>query len=334
MSGPRWLESTEVGLRCVPADVWVDPLRPVERAIVTHGHADHARPGHGAVLATPDTLAILALRHGDRAARPDPLPYGEARALPGGVRVTLLPAGHVLGSAVVLLERAGERVLISGDLKRQADPSCAPLELVPAHTLILEATFALPVFRFPPIETELARLLASVAAQPQRAHLIGVYALGKAQRVLAELRRLGWDRPVPVHGALEALCALYEARGVPLGPRLAATELSREALAGEIVLAPPVALSDRWSRRLPDPVRGLASGWMRVRARARQRRVNLPLVISDHADWPGLLSVIDEVGPERVWVTHGREEALVHHCRARGLEARALALHGYEEDAE
>jgi putative mRNA 3-end processing factor len=191
----------------------------------------------------------------------------------------------------------------------------------------------LPVFRHPPDHDEIARLLHSLSMFPDRCHLVGVYALGKCQRILALLRRAGYDAPVYLHGALIGLTDLYERLGVALGPVLPATGAAREALRGRIVLAPPAALADRWSRRLPEPRVALASGWMRVRQRAKARGIELPLVVSDHADWDDLTATIDEVGAEEVWVTHGREEALVHHAVGRGRRAKALALTGFEEDA-
>ena len=331
-----WLEVRPEGLYVRPADVFVDPLRPVPRAIVTHGHSDHARPGHGMVIATPATLAIMALRLGEGAGRePKPLDYGRTVTL-GDVRLRLEPAGHVLGSAQVVLEYAGTRVVVSGDYKRRADPTCARFVPVPCDLFITEATFGLPVFRHPPAGAEIARLLDSVALFPERCHVVGAYALGKAQRVIAELRAAGWDRPVYLHGALQAMCGLYERHGVALGPLLPATTgekgQARAELAGSIVVAPPGAVADRWARRLPDPLVCVASGWMRVRQRAKAQGVELPLVISDHADWDELLATFADVGAGEVWVTHGREEALVHAAAGMGIRARALALVGYDEE--
>ena len=326
-----WLEVRPEGLLVRPGGFFVDPLRPVDLAVVTHGHSDHARPGHGTVIATAETLDIMALRLGDQAGtRPRPLAYGETVEL-GGVRLRLAPAGHVLGSAQVVIEHAGTRVVVSGDYKRTPDPTCAAFEPVACDLFVTEATFGLPVFRHPPPEAEIARLLHSVALFPERCHLVGAYALGKAQRVIALLRAAGWDRPVYLHGALLAMCELYARHGVDLGELRPATGTGDD-LAGQIVLAPPGAIADRWARRLPDPVVCLASGWMRVRQRAKSRGVELPLVISDHADWPELLRTVGEVGAGEIWVTHGREEALIHALAQRGLRARALALLGYDEE--
>jgi putative mRNA 3-end processing factor len=335
MTIPRpetWLRVLPAGLYCEPAGFFIDPVRPVDRAVITHGHADHARPGNRHVLATAGTLAIMAARFGaDAIGATQPLGLGEKLTV-GDVRVSLHPAGHVLGSAQVRLEHQGCRVVVSGDYKRRPDPTCVGFEPVPCDLFVTEATFALPVFRHPPDAQEIARLLDSLALFPERAHLVGVYALGKCQRVIALLRRAGYDRPIYLHGALAPLCELYERLGVALGPLLPATGATKEALKGQIVLAPPGAIADRWARRLPDPLVALASGWMRVRQRARQRGVELPLIISDHADWDELNQTLDDVGAREVWVTHGREEALVHQARQRGIEARALALVGFEED--
>jgi putative mRNA 3-end processing factor len=328
-----WIRTTAAGLYCEPGGFHIDPLRPVARAVVTHGHGDHARPGNERVLATPATIAIMQARYGEATAGvPQPLGYRQSLAV-GEVRVTLVPAGHVLGSAQIMLEYRGSRVVVSGDYKRRPDPTCAPFEPCRCDLFITEATFGLPVFRHPPDRGEIDRLLHSLTLFPERCHLVGVYALGKCQRVLALLRRAGYDAPVYLHGALCGLSELYERHGVALGPVLPVAGASREALRGRIVMAPPGAWSDPWSRRLPEPRIALASGWMRVRQRAKARGVELPLVISDHADWDELTATLDEIGAGEVWVTHGREEGLVHHAAKRGLRARALAMTGFEEDA-
>ena len=327
------LTLTPAGLYCPAGDFHVDPLRAVPRAIVTHGHSDHARPGHEAVLATPETLAIMALRLGAGAGRGDPLTCGETRRI-GAVEVTLFPAGHVLGSAQILIEHRGFRLVVSGDYKRAADPTCAPFELVRCDAFVTEATFGLPVFRHPPASAEVAKLLEHRRLFPESAHLVGAYSLGKAQRVIALLREAGYDRPVYLHGAVERMTELYRSFGVPLGetPKVGAAE--RAKLGGEIVICPPSAIADLWARRFPTPVAAFASGWMRVRARARQKGVELPLVISDHADWDGLCATIRETGCSELWVTHGAEDALVHWAGAQGLDARPLHLIGYGDEAE
>ena len=333
MSPPfAWIRPEPHGIHVVPADAWVDPSRAVACALVTHGHADHARGGHGVTIATPATLAIMELRYQTREGA-SPVAYGESIDIGGGVTATFVPAGHVLGSAQILLEHAGERVIITGDYKRAPDPTCAPFEVTPCDIFITEATFGLPVFTHPPITEEIGKLLEARAENPDSCILVGAYALGKAQRVIAELRAAGHHDTIWLHGAMEAMCRLYEEHGVALGDlRLVSDAPSKEAMRGSIILAPPSALNDRWSRRLPDPVTAMASGWMRVRQRARQRGVELPLVISDHADWHELTRTIQEVNPAETWITHGREEALLRWCELNQRRARALALVGYEDE--
>jgi putative mRNA 3-end processing factor len=329
-----WLYPTPDGLYCAAGKFHVDPRRPVERAVVTHGHGDHARPNHAAVLATPETLAIMRARYGDQAGGSlEALGYGETRNM-DGVTLRLVPAGHILGSAQVVLEWRGQRVVVSGDYKREPDPTCAPFELVQCDLFVTEATFALPVFRHEPAEREIGRLIESLARNADRPHLLGVYALGKCQRMIVLLRAAGFDAPIYLHGALIALCELYERLGVALGPLLPFADADPKTLAGGLVLCPPSALSDRWSRRLDDPVTAFASGWMRVRGRARQRGVELPLVVSDHADWPELLATIEETGAPEIWATHGRDDALIHQLALTGRRGRALALVGREDEDE
>ena len=321
-------------LRIKPIGAFIDPVRPVERAIITHGHGDHARSGHGAVLATPDTIAIMKTRYGEDCARSfEPLEFGTPLVV-DDVTITLYPAGHILGSAQVLLEHQGQRIVVTGDYKRLPDRTAQGFELVRCDLLVTEATFGLPVFQHPDPLVEIARLLRSVAAFPERAHVIGCYALGKAQRVISLLREAGWERPIYLHGAMIRLCELYEQRGIPLGVLLPSLDVGKADLAGQIVIAPPSAIKDRWSRRLPDPVLADASGWMSVKQRARQSGVELPLVISDHADWNELRQTIADTGAQKVWVTHGREDALVYHCRQQGLEAEPLNIQAYEEGEE
>jgi putative mRNA 3-end processing factor len=285
------------------------------------------------VLATPETLAIMAARYGeDFALAREAATYGQP-VMRDGVEVTLVPAGHVLGSAQAVVRWKGMTIVVSGDYKRRRDPTCALFEPVPCDVFVTEATFGLPVFRHPDDAGQIAALLKSVAQFPERAHIVGAYALGKAQRVIKLLREAGYDQTLYVHGAMEKLNGLYEAHGVDLGPLAPATTTKTKAeFAGAIVIAPPSALADRWSRRFPDPVDCFASGWMRVRARARQRGVELPLIISDHADWDELTDTLDELRPGEVWITHGREEALERWCALAGIPAKALRLVGYDEE--
>jgi len=325
----NWIEPHPHGIYIPAADAWVDPSRPVARALVTHGHADHARGGHGQVWATPETLAIMECRYGPQ--NGVPVHYGGSLTL-NGVEAGFVPAGHVLGSAQIILDHGGERIVVSGDYKRRPDPTCARFEPVKCDVFITEATFGLPVFRHPDTHDEMDKLLAALHANPDRCVLVGAYALGKAQRVIAELRALGHEAPIYIHGALQRLCDLYVEHGVVLGDLRPATDASKEEMKGHIVLAPPSALNDRWSRRLPDPITAMASGWMRVRQRAVQRNVELPIILSDHADWNELTETLTEIAPREVWVTHGREDALVHWCMTRQIKARALDLVGYDDE--
>jgi putative mRNA 3-end processing factor len=319
-----WLKVLPAGLYCEPGGFYIDPVRVVERAVITHAHSDHARPGHRAVLASAETLALMHARGVTSHAR-QALGWGERLRI-GEVDVWLQPAGHVLGSAQVAMEYRGRRAVVSGDYKRQPDRSCAAFVPVVCDVFVTEATFALPVFRHPPAAAEIGRLLASLALFPGRTHVIGCYSLGKTQRLITLLRDAGWERPIFVHGALAAMCAVYEAHGVALGDLRPVTATA--GLAGEIVLAPPGTMLGL----LADPVLCMASGWMRVRKRAMQGGVELPLVISDHADWDELNATIDEVGAPEVWVTHGSEAALIHALGTRGIRGRALRLIGYGDE--
>jgi putative mRNA 3-end processing factor len=326
------LTQTAAGLYCPAGDFFIDPVRASPRALITHGHADHARAGHGSVMATRETLAIMELRYGaDFSTSRQTAVYGEPVRI-GEARVSFHPAGHVLGSAQILIEVAGYRVVVSGDYKRGHDPTCAPFEVLRCDAFISEATFGLPVFRHPDARHEVARLIDSCRAFPDRAHLVGAYSLGKAQRMMALIREAGWDRPIHLHGAMEKITAFYRAEGAPLGETRKIAPKDRAKLGGEIVICPPSATRDLWARGFADPVVAFASGWMRIRARARQGGVQLPLVVSDHADWDELCATILETGCEELWITHGTEDALVHWATQLGLRARPLHLMGYGEE--
>jgi len=255
------------------------------------------------------------------------LAYGDTVSV-GDVRVWLRPAGHVLGSAQIAMEYRGSRAVVSGDYKRAPDPTCAPFEPIPCDVFVTEATFGLPVFQHPQAEGEIGRLSNSIALFPDRTHVVGCYSLGKCQRLIALLRRAGWDAPIWLHPALMAMCSVYEACGLALGD-LRPIASARD-LAGAIVLAPPgFAVPSA-----PKPVVVAASGWMRVRARAKSSGAELPLIISDHADWNELNRTIDDTGAPEVWITHGWEAPLIHAAGLRGIRGRALRSIGYgDEDA-
>ncbi|MEZ5997978.1 MAG: ligase-associated DNA damage response exonuclease [Hyphomonas sp.] len=334
------LQPTPKGLYCPPGDFYLDPVRgAVDRAVISHGHSDHARGGHGAVLSHPHTLAIMAARYGANFAKStQALEYGEVIDI-NGVSVWLTPAGHILGSAQITVEYKGMRMTFTGDYKRRADPTCATFEPVAdTHVFISEATFGLPVFRHPPTDHEIGKLLQSLADFPERTHCVGAYSLGKAQRIIRHLRLASHDAPIYIHGSLEKLCAVYEAAGVELGDLRPATiddtsKAAREAYRGQVVIAPPGSFEGKWSHRFPDPLVGFASGWMSVRQRAKASGVELPLIISDHADWDELTDTVREVDPHELWVTYGREDALVRWAELEGRRARPLRLVGYDEEA-
>jgi len=328
------LVPTPSGVCCKPGGFHIDPTRPVAKALITHGHSDHARAGHGAVLATQETLDIMRLRYGGNFAETtQAVAYGETIKL-DGVIVSFHPAGHVLGSAQIKVERKGMRIVASGDYKDVPDPTCVAFELVPCDIFITEATFGLPVFRHHDVDGEIAKLLRSVELFPERAHLVGAYSLGKAQRVIALLRQAGYGKTIYLHGAMVKITAYYKERGIDLGHVELVNGAKKNKLAGTITICPPSAMTDLWSRRFPDPVVAFASGWMRVRARARQRGIALPLVISDHADWEGLTKTISATGCSEVWVTHGQEDALVHWSHLQGLKACPLDIVGYGDEEE
>jgi putative mRNA 3-end processing factor len=330
----HWIDVRPEGLFCAPGGFYIDPLYPVDIAVITHGHADHARSGHKKVYATPATIAIMRTRYGENCADElIALPYRKKVSI-NNVELYFLPAGHILGSAQAVITHGGARLIVSGDYKRAPDPTCAGFAVENCDVFITEATFSLPVFKHPPLEVELKKLLDSLAANPKRCHLVGAYALGKCQRIIAGLRQLGYHDKIYLHGALIKLCELYQKSGIDLGALEHASTLDLSTSAGKIVLAPPSALHDRWSRRFEDTLVALASGWMQIRARAKQKGIDLPLIISDHADWNELIQTIQEVNPSEVWVTHGREEALVYQATVLGYKAQALSLLGYEEGLE
>ena len=306
----------------------------MNKAVITHSHGDHARSGHHHLIAHHHTVGIMRIRYGqDCALCVQSLDYQQPIYL-NGVNVYLLPAGHILGSAQIVMDYGDARVIVSGDYKRAYDPTCAGFVVEPCHTFITEATFGLPVFKHPAIADEINKLLRSLQTYPERCHLVGVYALGKCQRLIKTLRMLGYLQPIYLHGALQKLCDFYESTGIALGHLLPASELTKTSSQGKIVLCPPSALHDRWSRRFANPVVAMASGWMQIKARAKQKGVELPLIISDHADWPELLQTITDINPQEVWVTHGREDALVYYANKLGYRTQGLRLLGFEDEED
>lgn len=262
-----------------------------------------------------------------------PIQYGETMRI-NDTSITLYPAGHILGSAQVLLERGDCRVVVSGDYKRFNDGTCVPFEPIKCDIFVTEATFGLPVFQHPDPQLEIEKLFHSMKSFPDQSHLIAVYALGKAQRLIKLIRLAGYDKPIYMHGSMFGCSDYYQEQGVDLGELRKATGLKKDELKGQIVLAPPSSVKEPWSRRMPDPIIAMASGWMTVKQRVRQRGVELPLVISDHADWGELQDTIRDTGAGEIWVTHGREDALVYWCESQGLKAAPLHLQGREDEEE
>ena len=327
---------TPEGLYCPTGGFHIDPWRQVDRALITHAHADHARRGSREYHAAQPGVGLLERRLG-----PDVAIHGHSFGRPlelGGVRVSFHPAGHVLGSAQIRVERDGEVWVVSGDYKRDPDPSCEPFELVPCDVLITEATFALPVYCWDPIERVADDLMAwwQANAAEGRASVLFCYALGKAQRVLAMLAERT-NREVYVHGAVDALLDAYRAEGIRLVTTRAVGARRRgESFAGELIIAPPSAAGSLWLRRFGDYSTGFASGWMRVRGHRRRRGYDRGFVISDHADWPGLIRTIRETGARRVLATHGYSDTLARYLREQGLAAAPLQtrFEGESEEPE
>ncbi|MCP9833248.1 MULTISPECIES: ligase-associated DNA damage response exonuclease [unclassified Cyanobium] len=324
LPGDGLIQLTPEGLYCPAADAWIDPWRPVSRALITHGHADHARPGCGEYWAVAAGEGVLRQRLGAGITLTG-VGYGQERRL-GGALVSFHSAGHVLGSAQIRISAGGETWLISGDYKRDADPSCAPFEPVAADVLITEATFGLPIYRWRPGREVAAEILAWWRAAPQRPSLLFAYAFGKAQRLLAELSALGVDEEVLLHGAVQMLMAPYRSEGVVLPPTRPVSELPRsESLAGRLVIAPPSAHRSPWMKRFVNPQTAFVSGWMAVRGARRRRGFERGFALSDHADWDGLLRTVRDCGARQVYVTHGNSDGLARYLREeQGLAAEPL----------
>jgi putative mRNA 3-end processing factor len=316
------LQLTARGLWCPPGDFFIDPWGQVERAIVTHAHADHARPGSQRYLTARAGLTVLRVRLGPEV-QIDTVDYGEGVAI-NGVTVSLHPAGHILGSAQVRLEQRGELVVVSGDYKLAADPTCSAFEPLRCHTFVTESTFGLPIYRWP----EPAQVFAEINRwwlanqEAGKASLLYGYAVGKAQRLLASIdSSIG---PIYTHGAVEKVNEAYRQAGVALP---ATTHVSAAVSADwkkALIVAPPLTHGTPWMRRFGALSTGFASGWMRIRGTRRRRALDRGFVLSDHADWPELSRAIAAAGAESVWVTHGYVAPLVRWLRERGLQAQGL----------
>ncbi|WP_238365294.1 ligase-associated DNA damage response exonuclease [Mesobacterium pallidum] len=326
------LTFTPEGIYCPAGDFHIDPWRPVPRALITHGHADHARPGHGAYLATHAAGPVMRHRLGDIAL--DWIAYGETRRI-GGANVSFHPAGHVPGSAQIRVEVGGEVWVVSGDYKVEPDGFCEPFEPVKCHAFITECTFGLPVFRWRPqseIAAEINAWWARCAAAGQTA-MLGAYSLGKAQRLLAAIdSSIG---PILTHGAVENTNAVLRAQGLSLPDTIPVTpETKGKDHPGALVIAPPSALGSTWARRFRPVSTGFASGWMQLRGIRRRRAADRGFVLSDHADWPGLLQAIRATEAEKIFVTHGYTEIFARYLRSEGWDAEVVPTEFTGEDLE
>jgi putative mRNA 3-end processing factor len=318
---------TPQGLYCPPGDFHIDPSTPVARAVITHGHGDHARPGSREYWGAAPGYGLLRERLG-LGAKINQLAYGEAIRL-GDARVSLHPAGHVLGSAQVRIEVDGAVWVVSGDYKREADPTCAAFEPQACDVFVTESTFALPVYRWPD-PAEVAREIHDWWQQCKTdgvCALLCCYSLGKAQRILAELRAYSAET-VYLHGAMTRLVKLYRDAGVAMLPTDVVTNQTKTFdWKGRLVLAPPGASGTPWIKRFRPLSIGFASGWMRVRGSRRRQAYDRGFVLSDHADWPSLIRTIEQTGAQRVLAMHGHTDALVLYLRERGIDAAPLELH-------
>jgi putative mRNA 3-end processing factor len=317
------IEASRRGLYCAPGDFYIDPWRPVDRAVITHAHGDHARPGSGAYMSASKGLPVLRTRLGEDAVI-EGVRYGETRSV-NGVTISLHPAGHVLGSSQVRVEHGGEVWVVSGDYKLDPDPTCEPFEPVRCHAFVTESTFGLPIYRWRTHRQIFDEIDAWWRANQAagRASVLFGYAFGKAQRILASVdASIG---PIVVHGAVEVLNRGYRECGVRLPETLTVGDLdAKQDFAGALVVAPPSAQSTPWLRRFGDYSDAFASGWMAIRGARRRRAVDQGFVLSDHADWPSLNRAIDATGAQRIFVTHGATGPLVQWLNERGLEAHAM----------
>jgi putative mRNA 3-end processing factor len=333
MARPDLLHLTDRGLYCPLGDFYVDPWQPVERALITHAHGDHARWGSRAYLAARDGERVLRARLAPDA-RIETLPFGESVSF-NDVTVSFHPAGHILGSAQIRVERRGEVWVVSGDYKSEPDSTCVPFEPLRCHTFITESTFGLPIYRWAPQEQTFAEMREWWQRNwdTGRASVIFAYALGKAQRVIAGIGASGIG-PVYCHGAVQRLNAEYRASGVPLPKTEHAALLPRGAdFAGSLIVAPPSAAGSTWLRRFGAVSTAFASGWMQIRGTRRRRALDRGFPLSDHVDWPALLAAIAATGAERVQVTHGFREPVVRWLTERGIRAESIASHWEGEES-
>ncbi len=330
----NWLVKKKQGLYCLPGDFFIDPILPVNRALITHAHTDHARPNNKLILSSKETIELMKLRYGDNyCAFSQIINFGDTISL-NNVKISIFPAGHILGSVQFLIEYKGYKLLISGDYKRSFDLTCKTYEPVKCDTFITEATFGLPIFNHPNDKDEAKKIITSISRNDRSTHLIGVYALGKCQRLISLLRYLGYEKTIYLHGALMKISEYYSNVGVSLGKIEQVSGKNPSELINNLILCPPSALNDKWSQKFKNTIKGYVSGWMQIKQRIKQKNIELPIIISDHVDWNGIIKTVNDVKPSEVLVTHGREEALVYYLKSKNYQSNALNLIGFEDENE
>ena len=330
----NWLIKKKEGLYCIPGDFFIDPILPVDKALITHAHTDHARPNNKFVLSSKNTIDLMKLRYGKNCFNSSQVCNFKESLNINEVKVRILPAGHILGSIQFLIDYKGYKLLISGDYKRMHDQTCDSYQPVNCDTFITEATFGLPIFKHPDDKDEAKKLIKSVTENKGSTHLVGVYALGKCQRLICLLRSLGYEDTIYLHGALIKISEYYSQNGIKLGKVKNVSERNPDQLINKIILCPPSSLNDKWSQKFIEVIKGYVSGWMRIRQRVKQKNVELPIIISDHADWNEILKTVKDVNASEVLVTHGREEALVSYLNNHNYKSSALNLIGFEDENE
>ena len=314
-------------------DTFIDPDKPVKNAIITHAHYDHAKPGHENVLATKETIEIMKIRYGENCAKNfQEIKYNELLTI-NNLKVKFIPAGHILGSAQILINSKTKKIVVTGDFKTSLDKSCTPFEEAKCDLLITEATFGLPIFKHPKPLNEIKKLIDEIKRKEGYTFLLGAYSLGKSQRIMSLLRDSGYDEKIFIHGSLSKICEYYSSKGIRIGSYEHIKDQKEKDLENKIIIAPPSAIKDKWSRRFKNKKICLASGWMNIRQRVKQSLIEIPLIISDHADWSELTKNIIVSEAENVWVTHGREDALTYWCKKRLIDAKPLRL-TFRDDEE
>ncbi len=312
-------------------DAYIDPYKPVKNAIITHSHFDHAKPGHENVLATKETIEIMKIRYGVNCARNFQVIKYNDEIIMNNIRIKFVPAGHILGSSQILISNKKNKILITGDFKTINDKSCVSFEETKCDFLITEATFGLPIFKHPNPRSEIKKLTNEIKKKDDQTFLVGAYSLGKSQRLISLLREVGYDETVFIHGSLKKICDYYVKNGIFLGSYEHVKNKKEKDLINKIIIAPPSSIKSSWSNRFINKKLCLASGWMTIKQRVKQNQIEIPLVISDHSDWFELTNNILNSQAKKVWVTHGREDALTYWCKENSINSKPLRFINREE---